>query len=355
LLPYAAPVSTCASPAATGSAGINARTAVRAGVLLVNLGTPEAPQSAAIRRYLAEFLSDPRVVELPALLWQPVLHGVVLRRVGRIAARYASIWTPHGSPLLVNSRLQSDAVQALLAQRGLPVQVALAMRYGRPALTEVLSDLCHDLREQGCERILVLPLYPQYAASTTATVVDAIGAFTARLRDQPELRFVKRFHTDAGYIDALSERIRACWQAGGEPERLVMSFHSLPARAVARGDPYARDCQQTALALAEALGISPERYVVSFQSRFGRARWLSPYTETTIRELAARGVRRVDVVCPGFVADCLETLEEIEQGCRTAFLAAGGAQLRYIPALNDSPRWISALADLIARNLQGWL
>jgi len=317
--------------------------------MLVNLGTPAAPQPAAIRRYLAEFLSDPRVVELPALVWQPLLRGLVLRRLGRVAARYASIWTPQGSPLLVHSRAQADAVQTLLNQRGQPVRVALAMRYGQPALADVFRDLC-----QHCERILVLPLYPQYAASTTATVVDAVGRLAAGLRDQPELRFIKRFASDIGYIDALAARIRACWQAGGEPERLVLSFHSLPARAVERGDPYVRDCQHTARALAEVLGLPPDRYLVTFQSRFGRARWVSPYTETTVRELARAGVTRLDVVCPGFVADCLETLEEIDQGCRAAFLAEGGTQFRYIPALNDDPRWIAALADVITRHTQGW-
>jgi len=344
LSPHAAPASACVpvcnSPDAIGS---------RIGVLLVNLGTPEAPQPAAIRRYLAEFLSDPRVVELPALVWQPILHGVVLRRIGGVAARYASIWTPQGSPLLVNSRAQTDAVQTLLTQRNLPVRVALAMRYGKPALTDVF----HELR-QHCERILVLPLYPQYAASTTATVMDAIARITKKLRDAPELRFVKRFATDAGYIDALVARIRTVWQTSGEPERLVMSFHSLPERAIERGDPYARDCQHTAQALADALDLPPDRYLVTFQSRFGRARWLPPYTEATLRDLARSGVRRVDVVCPGFVADCLETLEEIDQGCRTAFLAEGGEQFRYIPALNDSPHWVAALADLVERNIQGW-
>jgi len=340
LLPRAAPAPACAF-------ACNAPASI--GVLLVNLGTPDAPQPAAIRRYLAEFLSDRRVVELPALAWQPILRGLVLRRVARVAARYASIWTPQGSPLLANSRAQSQAVQTLLSQRGVPVRVALAMRYGQPALPEVFNDL----RKQ-CERILVLPLYPQYAASTTATVADAVGRLAATLRDQPELRFVKRFATDAGYIAALAGRVRACWQADGEPERLVMSFHSLPVRAIERGDPYARDCQHTAQALADALGLPPERYLVTFQSRFGRARWVTPYTEATIKELAKRGIRRVDVVCPGFVADCLETLEEIDQGCRAAFLSEGGEQFRYIPALNDSPRWVAALADLIERNIQGW-
>jgi len=343
LLPHAA--CTSASHACHSPDGI----ATQIGVLLVNLGTPDAPQPAAIRRYLAEFLSDPRVVELPALLWQPILHSLVLRRIGGVAARYASIWTPQGSPLLVNSRTQADAVQTLLTQRGPPVRIALAMRYGQPALADVFREL-----RRHCERILVLPLYPQYAASTTATVADAIAHMTKKLRDAPELRFIKRFATDAGYIDALADRIHAVWQSGGKPERLVMSFHSLPVRAIERGDPYARDCQQTAQALAAALNLPPGRYLVTFQSRFGRARWLSPYTEATIRDLARAGVTHVDVVCPGFVADCLETLEEIDQGCRAAFLAEGGTQFRYIPALNTSANWINALANLVEHNIQGW-
>jgi len=337
-------------PAATPACDTAAAIGTQIGVLLVNLGTPDAPHPAAIRRYLAEFLSDPRVVELPALLWQPVLRGLVLRRLGDLARRYAGIWTQDGSPLLANSRAQTGALQTLLTQRGLAVHVALAMRYGQPALSDVFNEL-----RQHCERILVVPLYPQYAASTTATVFDAIARITTSLRDQPELRWVKRFATDAGYIDALAARIRAVWQAGGEPDRLVMSFHSLPVRAIERGDPYARDCQRTARALANALDLPPERYLLTFQSRFGRARWVSPYTEATLRELALAGVGHVDVVCPGFVADCLETLEEIDQGCRAAFLAEGGKQFRYIPALNDHPRWIAALADLVERHIQGWV
>jgi len=325
---------------------------VTVGVLLVNLGTPDTPEPVAIRRYLAEFLSDPRVVEIPSCIWKPILHGVVLRRrPARIAPRYASVWMDEGSPLLVHSRRQADGVQALLAERGVSVRVALAMRYGRPSLAKAFDDL----RAQGCERILVLPLYPQYSASTTATVVDAIGRLLKRLRDQPELRFVKRFHTDAGYIGALAASIRAHWQTHGEPDKLLMSFHGLPQRCVERGDPYARDCADTAQALAERLGLSSDCYAVTFQSRFGAARWLAPCTEATLRELGRAGVGRVDVVCPGFVADCIETLEEIDQLGRAAFLAEGGMQFCYIPALNDNPIWIAALADLIERHTQGWV
>jgi len=322
------------------------------GVLLVNLGTPDAPEPAAIRRYLAEFLSDPRVIEIPAILWKPILHTMVLRyRAARIASRYASIWMDDGSPLLVYSRRQTERVQARLAERGLPVRVVLAMRYGQPSLARALDDL----RGQGCERILTLPLYPQYSASTTATVVDAMGCLLRGLRDQPELRFVKRFHTDPGYIGALAATVRADWQTHGEPDKLLMSFHGLPRRCVDLGDPYASDCMQTAQALAERLALPKDRYVVTFQSRFGVARWLQPATEQTLRELARSGVGRVDVVCPGFTADCIETLEEIDQMGRAAFVAEGGKQFRYIAALNDNPVWIAALADLVERHLKGWV
>jgi len=322
------------------------------GILLVNLGTPNSPEPAAIRRYLAEFLSDPRVVEIPAWLWKPVLHGIVLRRrAARIASRYASIWMAGGSPLLIHSQRQAAGVQALLTARALPVRVALAMRYGQPSLAQALDRL----RDQGCERILTLPLYPQYAASTTATVVDAMGRLLTRLRDQPELRFIKRFHIDPGYIGALSARIRAYWQKHGEPDKLLMSFHGLPCRCVNLGDPYQRDCMQTAHALAERLALAQDRYVVAFQSRFGAGRWLEPGTEPTLRALARAGTARVDVVCPGFVADCIETLEEINQAGRAAFMAEGGGQLHYIPALNDDPIWIAALGDLIERHIQGWV
>lgn len=321
------------------------------GILLVNLGTPAAPTPAAIRRYLGEFLSDPRVIEIPRLVWLPILHGIVLRRrPGKIAPRYASIWMEGGSPLLVYSRRQAEGVQALLAGRGLSAKVALGMRYGEPSIASALDAL----RAQGCERILTLPLYPQYSASTTATVVDEIGRLMRRLRNQPELRFVKRFHTDPGYIGALAASIRAHWQANGEPDKLLMSFHGLPQRCVDLGDPYAGDCADTARALAERLGLPQERWVMTFQSRFGAARWLEPYTEPTLRELGRTGVRRVDVVCPGFPADCIETLEEIDQECREAFLSEGGEQFRYIPALNDNAIWVAALADLAERHIQGW-
>jgi len=323
----------------------------RAGVLLVNLGTPDTAQPRDIRKYLGEFLSDPRVIEIPRYLWLPILHGLVLaRRPKRLAPRYAGIWMDEGSPLMVYSRRQAEGVAAALREAGVDAVVELGMRYGNPSIAEAMERL----KAQGCERILTIPLYPQYAASTTATAVDAVSRHAARLRDQPELRFVKRFHDDPVYLDALAARIERYWAEHGRPQKLVMSFHGLPRYSVELGDPYYRDCMETARLLSERLSLPRAQTEMTFQSRFGSARWLEPYTEPTLKALAAEGVEEVDVVCPGFVADCLETLEEISLECRDAFLAAGGRRFRYIPALNDDPAWIRGLAGLAARHLQGW-
>jgi len=323
----------------------------RTGLLLVNLGTPDAPTASAVRRYLAEFLSDPRVVEIPRLVWLPILYGLVLTlRPRDAAARYASVWTPEGSPLLAWSRRQAEALSRALSDRGLVVEVALAMRYGNPSLEAAIASL----RETGCERILVLPLYPQYAASTTAAVSDAVGACLARLRNVPEVRFVRDFHADPGYIEAMAIRILDFWRSNGRGRKLVLSFHGLPKRSIALGDPYHEQCLETGRLLAERLGLYAEQVEITFQSRFGAAEWLQPYTEPRLKELAKSGVSDVDVFCPGFVADCIETLEEIAMQGKEAFLLAGGRQLRYIDALNDSPAWIGALADLAERHMQGW-
>lgn len=321
------------------------------GVLLINLGTPDAPTPAAVRRYLGEFLSDRRVVELPAWIWQIILRLFILtRRPAAIAPKYAEIWLDRGSPLLVYSQdLAAGVAQALLG-RGLDVRVELAMRYGRPAV----ADRLESLRAAGCGRILVAPLYPQYAASTTATAVDAVNAHLARLRHQPTLRYLDRFHRDPAYIEALCRHIRAHWDQVGPADRLLLSFHGLPQACVRQGDPYFRDCMQTARALRARLGSDGDRLHVSFQSRFGAAPWLQPYTQATLEAWGREGVGSVDVLCPGFLADCLETLEEINLGCREAFLAAGGREFRYIPCLNAEPGWVTSFADLIARNLGGW-
>lgn len=320
-------------------------------VLLVNLGTPDEPTPQALRRYLAEFLWDRRVVEIPRLPWWLILHGVVLRRrPARSAAKYRSIWTPDGSPLLVWSSRLAKRLQGHLGERGHAVRVRLAMRYGRPAMAAELDRMMAD----GVERILVLPLYPQYAAATTASAFDAIAAWAASRRRLPEWRFAAGYHDDPAYIGALARSVRNYWLREGPGELLVMSFHGLPERSRRLGDPYYDQCQASARLLAHALGLDEERCVVTFQSRFGQARWLQPYTAPTLERLAREGRTRVDVVCPGFATDCLETLEEIDQEARASFLAAGGREMRYIPCLNDSEAAVAAIGAIAMRQLAGW-
>jgi protoporphyrin/coproporphyrin ferrochelatase len=333
--------------------------AARLGVLLVNLGTPDAPTTAAVRRYLAEFLSDPRVVELPSVLWQPVLHGAVLRiRPAQSAARYRRIWTKDGSPLLVHSQRQKTLLFGYLGARlktmGLPADhcpVELGMRYGNPSIATAMEKL----RAENCERILVLPLYPQYAASTTGSAVDAVFAATRSMRRVPALRTVDAYHDDPGYVGAVVQSINDHWATNGRPNTLVLSFHGVPRRTLDRGDPYHCHCLKTARLVTTELGLRPEQHAVVFQSRFGRARWLEPEIKATLVQLARDGIRRVDVVCPGFVSDCLETLEEIGLEGRAAFLGAGGAEFHAIPCLNERPAWITALATLALKHLAGWL
>jgi ferrochelatase len=331
----------------------------RIGVLLINLGTPDAPTASAVRRYLAEFLSDPRVVEIPRVVWKPLLHGVILRtRPARSAQRYAKIWSTDGSPLRVHSLRQKTLLHGYLGQRlkalGLPsdhAQVELGMRYGIPSIADALARL----RESGCERVLVLPLYPQYSASTTASALDAVFAAARAMRRMPALRTIDAYHDDAGYIGALAQNINDYWVRNGRPNKLVLSFHGVPRRMLELGDPYHCHCHKTARLLATELGLNPEQYAVTFQSRLGRGEWLKPYTQPTLVALAREGMRRVDVACPGFVSDCLETLEEIALEARGAFLNAGGAEFHAIPCLNERPAWIAALADLALKNLGGWL
>ena len=325
--------------------------AARTAVLICNLGTPDEASPAAVRRYLAEFLSDPRVVEIPRLLWWPLLHGVILRtRPARSARKYASVWLPEGSPLKVWTEKQAVLLAGYLGHRGHPVFVRHAMRYGQPSIAGAL-----DARKaEGVDRVLVLPLYPQYAAATTASTGDAVAAWTRQRRNVPELRFVKHFHDDPGYIGALARRVGDHWMTHGRPDRLVLSFHGLPQRSLALGDPYHCECLKTGRLLTERLKLREENVVVTFQSRFGKAEWLKPYTEATLVELARKGVGRVDVMCPGFVADCLETLEEIDQGVRATFLGAGGKEFGYVPCLNDQHEWIAALAAVAIRHMGGW-
>jgi ferrochelatase len=323
----------------------------RTAVLLIQLGTPSAPEPGPVRRYLREFLSDRRVVEIPRAIWWPILHGIILTtRPAKSARKYAAIWTRDGSPLMVHTVRQAKLLRGYLGERGHDVDVACAMRYGQPSIAHALRAL----RERNLERLLVLPLYPQYAASTTATAFDAVFAELSTWRNPPELRLVKHFHDHPAYLDALAERIRASWGNDGPPRRLVMSFHGVPARTLALGDPYHCECHATGRLLAERLGLPADRWRLSFQSRFGRAKWLEPYTDATLAELGRGGAGRVDVVCPGFVSDCLETLEEIAIEGRQTFLSAGGKEFRYIPCLNDTPPLVRALSDIALHHMQGW-
>jgi len=323
-----------------------------AAVLLVNLGTPSAPTPRAVRRYLAEFLGDPRVVEIPRWLWRIILHGIVLRtRPARSAALYQKIWTPQGSPLASGTRALAARLQdALKARRPGPILVRHAMRYGEPGIGAVLRELA----AAGARRVIVLPLFPQYSATTTASAFDAVAREFARWRWPPELRQVADYHADPLYIEALARSVEQHWQRHGRAPRLLLSFHGLPARNLRLGDPYFCQCHATARRLRERLGLGENELLVSFQSRFGRARWLQPYTQATLRELPAQGIRHVQVLCPGFAVDCVETLEEIALANHAGFLHAGGERFEYIAALNDGDDHVNALADLVLRHGQGW-
>ena len=321
-------------------------------VVLVNLGTPDAPDARALRRYLKQFLSDPRVVEIPRAIWWFILNGIILPfRSSRSAEKYASIWTEQGSPLRVHTERQAAALGARLAARGhRQVQVVYAMRYGSPALPDVLDQL----KAGGCERILVLPAYPQYSGTTTASIFDSVFDHYRRVRNIPELRLVRDYHDSEGYIQALRQSVLDHWELHGRPGKLVMSFHGVPKRTLLLGDPYHDECHRTAGLLAQALGLAEGEYLVTFQSRFGKAEWLQPYTAPTLQELARQGEQRVDVMCPGFTSDCLETLEEIAMEGKAEFLQAGGKEFHFIACLNESQAWIGGMADIAEQHLAGW-
>lgn len=321
-------------------------------VVLVNLGTPDAPDARSLRRYLKQFLSDPRVVEIPRAVWWFILNGIILPlRSSKSAEKYASVWTEEGSPLRVHTARQAAALGAQLAARGHhQLQVVHAMRYGQPAVGQVLDEL----KAQGCTRILILPAYPQYSGTTTASIFDAVFAHYRAVRNIPELRLIRNYHDQEGYVQALRQSVLEHWDVHGRPDKLVMSFHGVPKRTLMLGDPYHCECYKTARLLASSLGLSDEQYLVTFQSRFGKAEWLQPYTAPTLQELGRQGVGRVDVMCPGFTSDCLETLEEIAMEAKDDFLHAGGKQFHFIPCLNESPAWIAGMVEIVEQHLAGW-
>jgi len=326
---------------------------VQAGVLLVNLGTPAAPTAQAVRPYLAEFLSDPRVIETPRWLWWLILHGVILRlRPSRSAHAYAKVWTEQGSPLRVGSEALAAGIQTELNRQrpNGPIRVALAMRYGEPSVAYTIERL----QREGARKLLVLPMYPQYSATSSGSVIDAVMDSYKTLRWPPELRIINDYHNDPAHIEALATSIEQWWQTNGRGDKLLLSFHGIPERYLHAGDPYFCQCHATARLLRERLGLTEDTLEMSFQSRVGRERWLHPYTDQRVRQLAAEGVKRLDVACPGFSVDCLETLEEIAMQNRDFFIEAGGESLRYIPALNDSAGQVSSLTALILRHTQGW-
>ncbi|MEL0615562.1 ferrochelatase [Cobetia marina] len=325
----------------------------RFGVMLVNLGTPEAPTPKAVRRYLAEFLGDVRVIDLPRLLWLPILHGLVLTtRPKKVAEAYASVWTEDGSPLMAIGKRQRAALEARLAESlGEEIPVELAMTYGKPTMEEVGRKLA----SRGADRILVLPLYPQFSRTTTAAVFDRLARALKPCPHLPELRFVRDYHDHPDYIAALAASVREHWEkAGHRGKRLLMSYHGIPKRYATAGDPYPRQCERTSQLLAEALGLGDDEWAMTYQSRFGKAEWLKPYTDETLKAWGAEGLESVDVISPAFAADCLETLEELEEENRGYFTESGGGEFRYIPALNDRREHIDLLEALCCQHAQGW-
>ena len=322
------------------------------GVLVANLGTPEAPTAKALRPYLRQFLGDPRVIEYSRPLWWLILNGPILTfRPKKSAELYANVWTDEGSPLLVYSKRLTRAIEDHLRRElGTPVHCVLGMSYGEPSMKTALAEL----RAKGCDRVLLLPLFPHYSATNTAAAFDAMMRELMTWRRVPELRTIHQYHDDPGYIDALAASVREHWDTHGEPDLLITSYHGIPKRYFLNGDPYHCQCHKTTRLLREKLGVAEDKVLVTFQSLFGKEEWLKPYTEEVLHALPGTGVRRVDVMCPGFSADCLETIDEIDREYREVFEQAGGEEYRYIPCLNDRPDHVRALSELALRNLQGW-
>lgn len=323
------------------------------GVLITNLGTPEAPTPKALRTYLAQFLSDPRVVEFPRLLWKIILHGVILRiRPARSAKAYQTVWTEQGSPLLTNTQAQRDALAARLKEtHGDGIEVAFAMRYGQPSIHSAIEQLT----QAGVRKLVVLPLYPQYSGSTSGSTFDDLAADFTKRRWLPDLRFISHYHDYPPYIAAVAEKIKAHWAEHGRCDKLVFSYHGVPKRYLLQGDPYHCECYKTTRLVAEYLDLGKDEYMTTFQSRFGREEWLKPYTDETLKALPEQGVKSVQMVCPGFSSDCLETIEEIGEENREYFIEAGGETYQYIECLNADTAHIDMMAQLIEENLHGWV
>ncbi len=321
------------------------------GILVTNLGTPEAPTASALRRYLAEFLSDPRVVEVPKLIWKAILHGVILRiRPARSAKAYQTVWTDEGSPLMVHTQNQAQRISEYFAAKGSQYEVTFAMRYGQPSVASALDALL----QKGVRKLVVLPLYPQYSGSTTGSTFDALAADFTKRRWLPELRFINQYCDNPAYIKAVAESIRKHQAVNGKPQKLVFSYHGVPLKYLHKGDPYHCQCLKTSRLIAAELGLAESEHLTAFQSRFGREPWLQPYTDHTLKALPAQGVDHIQVVCPGFSSDCLETIEEIGEENRDYFLEAGGKTFEYIPALNSTDEHIAALTSILEQQLQGW-
>ncbi|MBC3765358.1 ferrochelatase [Neptunicella marina] len=329
--------------------GLNSEAQQKIGVLITNLGTPDAPSKKALKPYLKEFLSDPRVVEVPRVIWSLILNLVILQiRPARSAEAYQGVWTERGSPLLFHTEDQAIALQHQLSAQN--IEVAYAMRYGNPNIESAIDELI----AKGVGKLLVFPLYPQYCAATSASTFDAIASCFQRRRWFPELRFINQYYQFDDYISTLANHIKSFWDVSGKPQKLIFSYHGVPQKYVDKGDPYQQQCFATSERVAKLLGLKPEQYMSCFQSRFGREPWLQPYTDETLKSLPKQGVTSVQVVCPGFSADCLETIEEIGMENRDYFLEAGGNNYQYIPALNAQPEHIKTLKKIVELNIQGW-
>lgn len=325
----------------------------KVGILLLNLGTPDAPTAKALRPYLRQFLSDTRIVEIPRLIWWFILNCIILVvRPKKSAEKYASVWTKDGSPLMVNAQNQTKLLRGFLSQKiNSPFTVELGMSYGNPSAASAIEKL----KAQHCDRILVFPLYPQYAASSTASALDAVWRILLKTRNVPAIRTIKHYHDNPAYIAALAQSVREHWRVNGKPNKLIMSFHGVPKVHLLNGDPYHCECHKTGRLLAEALGLNKDEYMIAFQSRFGKQEWLKPYLASTLEELGKAKTEKIDVICPGFSSDCLETLEEIAIEGKHIFQNNGGGEYAYVPALNDNDAWIHAMTTIALENLQGWV